>query len=356
MAQRIDTAALLSGVDLVELVGRTVKLRKAGKEWEGLCPFHAEQTPSFTVSEAKGFYHCFGCGAHGNAIGWVMQLEGLPFVEACRRLSSVEPGPMFHAKQAAPAKPPSGVVWLPLVPVPSGAAPLIGDDGMVRAWNPKRGRLSTLRPTRVDVYRNGAGRKLGAVVRCDFTDRDSGKMVKITPQVTWCVAPDGAQQWCIRPFPTPRPLYGLDDLAAKPDAPVLVVEGEKCRTAGADALPAYAVVSWPGGSKGLRHVDFTPLAGRDVVLWPDADGPGRDAMLGYTDYSGLLHEGAAQRAWHAGARRLRYIDVAGQPDGWDIADALDPARDNWSPRQLAAWAASRVCDITVERASEARAA
>lgn len=356
MAPRIDTATLLANVDLVALVGQTLQLRKAGSEWEGLCPFHAEQTPSFTVSQAKGFYHCFGCGAHGNAIGWVMQTEDVPFVEACRRLGHADHRPVQATPRAPRASHRPEVLWLPLVPVPDGAAPLVADDGSVKVWNPKRARWSTMRPTRVDVYRNAAGRQLGAVIRCDFTDRTSRKPVKITPAITWCVGPDGAQCWCIRPFPAPRPLYGLDDLAAKPDAPVLVVEGEKCRAVGASALPAYAVVSWPGGSKGLRHVDFGPLAGRDVVLWPDADQPGRDAMLGHTDYSGLLHEGVAQRAWRTGASRLRYVDVQGQPDGWDIADALDPAGDGWSPRQLAAWAASRVCDIDVNPTSTARAA
>ena len=356
MAPRINTATVLAGIDLVELVGRTVQLRKAGKEWEGLCPFHVEQTPSFTVSDAKGFYHCFGCGAHGNAIGWLMQTQDVSFVEACRQLGHAE----FRASlpiRPAPARPARrDVLWLPLVPVPNGAGPLVADDGSVTVWNPKRERWSTMRPTRVDRYRDDTGRLLGAVLRCDFTDRSSGKPIKITPQVTWCVGPDGAQCWCIRPFPSPRPLYGLDDLASKPDAPVLVVEGEKCRTAGADALPAYAVVAWPGGSKGLRHVDFGPLKDRDVVLWPDADQPGRDAMLGYTDYSGLLHDGAAQRAWRAGARRIRYVDVQGRPDGWDIADALDPAGDGWTPRQLAAWAAARVCDVEVATQAERRAA
>ena len=72
---------------LVGLVGRRVKLVKRGREHTGLCPFHNEKTPSFTVSEEKGFFHCFGCGAHGDAIGFVMRSEGLSFPEAVERLA-----------------------------------------------------------------------------------------------------------------------------------------------------------------------------------------------------------------------------------------------------------------------------
>ena len=58
---------------LSDLVGRRVALKRAGREFTGLCPFHNEKTPSFTVNDRKGFFHCFGCGAHGDAIGFVME-------------------------------------------------------------------------------------------------------------------------------------------------------------------------------------------------------------------------------------------------------------------------------------------
>ncbi len=72
---------------LSEVVGRRVKLVKRGREHTGLCPFHNEKTPSFTVSDEKGFYHCFGCGAHGSAMDFVMNTEGLSFPEAVERLA-----------------------------------------------------------------------------------------------------------------------------------------------------------------------------------------------------------------------------------------------------------------------------
>jgi DNA primase len=72
---------------LSQVVGRQVRLQRRGREHSGLCPFHSEKTPSFTVSDDKGFYHCFGCGAHGDVIGFVMQNEGLSFPEAVERLA-----------------------------------------------------------------------------------------------------------------------------------------------------------------------------------------------------------------------------------------------------------------------------
>ena len=72
---------------LSALVGRTVKITKAGREFKGCCPFHNEKTPSFYVNDEKGFYHCFGCGAHGDAIRWMTDHRGLPFMDAVKELA-----------------------------------------------------------------------------------------------------------------------------------------------------------------------------------------------------------------------------------------------------------------------------
>jgi DNA primase len=78
---------LRARISLAELTGRRVKLVRRGREFVGLCPFHNEKTPSFSVVEDKGFYHCFGCGAHGDAISFLMQSEGLGFLEAVEDLA-----------------------------------------------------------------------------------------------------------------------------------------------------------------------------------------------------------------------------------------------------------------------------
>jgi DNA primase len=100
-----------AGVDIVELVSRFVNLRKAGVNWKGLCPFHGEKTPSFMVNPAKGIFHCFGCGAGGDAFGFLMRQDKLTFPEAVRAL----------AKQAGVALPEDG----PRAPGESGRDELL---------------------------------------------------------------------------------------------------------------------------------------------------------------------------------------------------------------------------------------
>ena len=80
---------LVARADIVEVIGRRVNLVKAGRDYKAPCPFHDEKTPSFTVSAQKGFYHCFGCGAHGTAIGFLMNYESLEFVDAVEALAEM---------------------------------------------------------------------------------------------------------------------------------------------------------------------------------------------------------------------------------------------------------------------------
>jgi DNA primase len=79
---------LITRADIVEVIGSRVPLKKAGREFKACCPFHGEKTPSFTVSQVKQFYHCFGCGAHGTALGFLMEYDKLGFVEAVEELAS----------------------------------------------------------------------------------------------------------------------------------------------------------------------------------------------------------------------------------------------------------------------------
>jgi len=94
---------------LSTLVGRTLKLQKAGNEWKACCPFHNEKSPSFYVNDDKGFYHCFGCSAHGDAIRWLTDNRGLPFMDAVKELAdaagmevpAADPRAQQKAEQAA---------------------------------------------------------------------------------------------------------------------------------------------------------------------------------------------------------------------------------------------------------------
>lgn len=99
---------LRARITLSSLVMRSVKLTRAGREWRGCCPFHGEKTPSFYVNDAKQFYHCFGCGAHGDAISWMVDHEGLAFMDAVKLLAAEAgmdvPAPDPIAAQKAEAR------------------------------------------------------------------------------------------------------------------------------------------------------------------------------------------------------------------------------------------------------------
>ena len=99
LVQRIKDAT-----DLQALVGQAVKLRKQGAAWVGLCPFHAERTPSFQVLADRGFYHCFGCGKHGDAFTWLMEREGLSFPEAMEQLASAAGIELPKVRERSPAE------------------------------------------------------------------------------------------------------------------------------------------------------------------------------------------------------------------------------------------------------------
>jgi hypothetical protein len=347
---------LRSRIRLSDLIGRRVRLVRRGREYVGLCPFHSEKTPSFYVVDDKGFFHCFGCGAHGDAIGFVTRADNLSYTEAVEKLAGeAEPAGAKALAASRTCHDPcasaverAGPIWIPILPVPDDAPALLRPDGRtVELINPKRAgeckERTILRPAAWWLYRDAEGRLLGYVLRMEF-ERD-GCRKKWTPQITFCASPGGTRRWCIVPFPKPRPLYGLDELTARPQAPVVVVEGEKTCDAGRSLLPAYVVVTWPGGSKGIAHVDWSPLSGRDVFLLPDADKPGRDAMDGW--FRGGERVPGIAELLTAIAERVRVVDPPRYlPDGWDLADA-----NGWSETDAARWLAAYVRPGTVATAA-----
>jgi hypothetical protein len=129
--------------------------------------------------------------------------------------------------------------------------------------------------------------------------------------------------------------HGLNELAARPKAPVIVaVEGEKTCNAGRRLLPGYVVVTWPGGSNSIAQVDWRPLIGRDVLLLLDNDDAARKVADGRIDPSSDRHPGIAELlapiTW-----RVRVVDPpADLQEGWDLADA---DAEGWSPAEALGW-------------------
>ncbi|MBB2170441.1 DUF927 domain-containing protein [Gluconacetobacter aggeris] len=173
------------------------------------------------------------------------------------------------------------------------------------------------------VYRDEEGRPLCARFRMEREDGGKDILPLTYGRRLWT---DRAGQrrditgWHWKQAAKPLPLYGLDRLAAQPDASVLLVEGEKTADAAQSLFPDYVVMTSQGGGKAVGNNDWAPLAGRAVTIWPDNDQPG----LAYADAAIT-----AMREAHASV--IRQVKLpAGLPDAWDLADALPDGIAEWS--------------------------
>ena len=292
-----------------------VALEKDGNEFIACCPFHQEDTPSFTIfngNDGAARFFCFGCNEKGDVLDFVQKIKGVDFKEALKVLGGAVQRPNVQPRRIAePVDVYAGIA--PLSPVSE-----IKAGSRVKLWNPKRGKFGTITPSMVFPYRSASGDLLGYVLRHDLSDGG-----KETPMVMWCDVPGQGLTWCRYPFPKPRPLYGLDRLSVGKQ--VIIVEGEKCADVGG-AITGRTVISWAGGTYGIHHADWSPLAGRSVVIWPDADEPG-------------LRTAGKIAALLAGMGcAVKVIDVSGRPKGWDVADAAD---DGWTRAEIDEFMRSR---------------
>lgn len=192
--------------------------------------------------------------------------------------------------------------WRPMLPVP--------DSAPAPTFTHASGK-----PSRKWAYLDARGRVMFYRVRFDHAG--GGKDVK--PH-TYCEGPSGRREWRWQDVPKPRPLYGLDRLAAHPDADVLVCEGEKAADAAQAMFPDLVVITWPGGTGGVLYADWSRLKGRRVTFWPDADTPEPDK--GFPEGKGVhAAQQAAALCVKAGAASVRIVALpGGLPHGWDLAD------------------------------------
>lgn len=256
-----------------------LKLERDGGEYAACCPFHAEDTASFTMFTGKDGverFHCFGCGERGDVMDFVQKIKGVDLKEAIKILD----GGRTDRQNVAPRVVKVRDVYEGISPI--NPPEEIEPGKSVRLYNPKRAgterEWGSFVPSMIFPYRFASGKLYGYVLRHDLPGGD-----KETPMVMWVKLSDGRECWCRYPFPKPRPLYGVETLN---DARlVIVVEGEKCRDALRKAT-GRVVVSWPGGTQGVKHTDWEPLAGRNVVVWPDADEPG---LATANEIAAILH-------------------------------------------------------------------
>lgn len=290
------------------------------KEYTAPNPTRADKhAGSLKVNISKGTWSDFATGDKGgDLIDLVRYLERCTDVEACNRLADflnvtagTKPVPTSTGKDKEPD-------WLPGLPIPDSAM------AKVPAKHRQHGQ-----PSKVWIYRDAQGHPLFVLYRFDLGPDETGTPRKAFAPLTWCRhSGNGAQQWRWAGLPEPRPLLRLDELARRPAAPVVVCEGEKSADAAAELLPGYVATCWPNGTNSWQKADFAPLAGRDVLLWPDNDAPGLACVDALADH--LRRLGAA-------SVRIVALDVFAQRGEWlEGHDAADALANGWKPEQLAA--------------------
>lgn len=258
--------------------------KKIGPDW-CVGSLSGEPGESLKIHVRKGVWKDFASGDGGSdPVSLYAAIHGIGQGEAAKRLGG-------NTQPATPKRAPE--------PEPDELEPVL--DPPEDMPNPKLPACSARY-----TYRNAAGNVLGFICRID--DGKGGK--KLIPRTPW-YDDRGDIVWQTKGFACPRPLYGLDQLASLPGAVVVLVEGEKCADAYRALDPATPTLTWPGGSGAIEHVDWEPLRGRRVVLWPDADEPGRKAMA-------RVAEILAVRGCEV---KIANPD-AGAAKGWDVADAI----------------------------------
>lgn len=297
----------------------------AGDEYKALNPTRSDgRKGSFSINAKTGVWSDFAIGqSGGDLIALHAYLFGLTMMQSSREIAEmvgiglIRPNDLGVGKDGSvqtnstPEKP-SRTAWVPIMPAPDDAGPY-------PVAHVVRGT-----PERFYVYRDKHGKILGVTYR--FITSDGGK--EILPCCFAEHSESGKREWRWIGFSVPRPLYGLDKLHAHPDLPVLLVEGEKCANAANLFLHGrYVAVTWPGGSKAIDKVDWSPLKGRKVFAWADCDAkrdkqykflpeseqPGMKAMIKIKSLLG-------------NAEDFQLIDIplpGDKPDGWDIADAIE---------------------------------
>ncbi len=299
---------LVDRADIVEVIGARVQLKKAGREYKAPCPFHNEKTPSFTVSPQKGFYHCFGCGAHGTVLGFLLEFDRLEFPEAVEELAHIT-GMTVPRDEQTERRTPSAPVYETLAKAASIYQQALKNDQPASDYLKDRGLSGeTVRdfgigyapagwdfllqqfPDRDDVRRNllSAGliapRDSGGFYdrfreRVIFPIRDGrGRVVAFGGRITG----DGEPKYLNSPetavFHKGRELYGLYEArrAARDVNAIIVVEGymDVVSLAGHGVSNAVATL---GTATTSDHLKRLFRATRAVTFCFDGDRAGREA-------------------------------------------------------------------------------
>lgn len=313
-----DLDALKRSVDMVTLLTNYgVELKQRGNEYDALCIWHTETTPSMQVyidsKDGHQRAHCKSCGKGGTVIDVVMEMDCCDKAQAIAKLKvNGFQRDDTRIKAEAPIKP---ATWQHTTAPDSMPNMHIKDNGdPVATWR----------------YNDAEGKCLGYVARYLKPNGDKD----YRPWTFGSYSINKTPAWSCKVWTYGRrPLYGLDLLAANPTGKVIISEGEKSSDASRHYWASRIGIAWPGGANSIAAVDWQPLAGRDVLLVPDADitGVGESAMFKVASY--ILPLGC----------KVSILDTSDKPNKWDLADAL---RDGLSKDDLMAWAAPRVSAVS----------
>lgn len=282
--------------------------RPSGKGWKAPCPAHDDSTPSLSLTNGdKGqlLWHCFG-GCESEDVRQALILI----------IGDQEP-PERQERERQKEKVED--LWKPVVPVPDDASYSIEDFNHKTYGN----------PSRVWTYRIEGGKIAGWIARYDI-----GPGEKEVIPYTWCRHEvKGTEQVHKKAMPAQRPLYNLDRILANPDATIVIAEGEKAADACEKLFPEWIPTTIPGGSNAMRLADLTTLANRQVVIFPDHDGPGYDYALKIVEhapYSADLRMIVWPSFWPSSLEGKEYKIEKGD-------DAYDHIENGWTRELLIEW-------------------
>jgi putative DNA primase/helicase len=308
MASRLDFAAVNSAA-LSSLESLCMEWFPAGKK-DGhefrIGSINGEPGSSMSINLTTGRWADFAGDLKGSdPISLLAAVRGCKQGEAAKELA--ERLSLGNLTATAPkaeyeSKPSAASEWEPMPHAPLGC------------HEPDLNHYKHGQPVATWTYSTADGHRVGLI--CRFNLADGSK--EVLP-ITWCQHVSGKQAWRWKSFAKPRPIYNLPEVvSASSDKWVLIVEGEKTADAAKRLLPNLAVTTWSGGSKAVSLADWSPLAERRVLFWPDADEPGRKCIE-------LIRKQLPN---------VRIVTPpAGVAEGWDLADAES---EGWTTDQVRA--------------------
>ncbi len=286
-----DIQKLKQETDIVDVVSRYVSLKKEGIHHVGICPFHNDTHGSLKVTPSKQMFKCFSCGAGGDVFDFLTE-SGNTMQEAIDiikndSLVSKTPTPRVLEKPANK--------WNYTTELPMN--------------EPTFHHFKHGQPSNTWAYHNENGQVISYVCRFDFPD--GSKQVLPYSPIT-----DGTTvKWGWKGLPAPKSLYNLHLIHQNQKKTIVLVEGEKSADAGNLYSERFIFSTWIGGAKGVKHANFKPLENRKVILWPDNDQPGDEAMQEINEL--------------ANPNIINWVKIPSDlPNKWDCADK------DWQPKEI----------------------